>query len=392
MALTAASDAGERQFEVRLERSDFDYYSDDAFREDEIGGIPVLRVRSFSDGYGDELDRFVQTASDHRGEAAIVVDIRGNGGGNERWPISWIQRLTGRRAGAVFIVSELESKTSMMGRANLSAYALRRQPDTRIFEHQLRKFTRAAESFERGTRQPGWTGPDYPSLPLIANDTTVVLVTNDQVASAGEGMVLRLSQAENVVVVGENTHGCLTFGNISLHQLPNSKITVQLPINFNFTLDLQSREEMGLVPDLWVPAAGAVNAAVAALRAGTISTSQALPAAVLEVELKPENPGLRVRLRQLAGWLFVAVWTVGASVWSYCTRKKPWLATLVGALWLAVGGVWLGREPEKPVGLGLLLAGIVCLVWGGWGLWKRWREPVTVAEGGVEGAGGTDGQ
>jgi hypothetical protein len=113
LLLMAANETGERQFEVELQRSNFNYYSEDIFREDIIGGIPVVRVRSFSDPYADELNQFVKTASSHRGEPVIIVDIRGNHGGNERWPISWIQGLTGERAESVFIFSELTSKTTM---------------------------------------------------------------------------------------------------------------------------------------------------------------------------------------------------------------------------------------------------------------------------------------
>ena len=195
-------------------------YSEDVFREDVIGGIPVVRVRSFSDYYADELNQFLKTASNHRGEPAIIIDVRGNGGGNEHWPISWIQRLTGRRAGAVFIFSELESKTSMIGRANASAYWYHRNSNTPIFERDAERFTHVAEAFESGTRQPSWTGPYYPEMPLIANDTTVIVVTNGLVASAGEGLVMRISQAENVVVVGENTCGALTFGNLPVRVAP----------------------------------------------------------------------------------------------------------------------------------------------------------------------------
>ena len=89
---------------------------------------------------------------------------------------------------------------------------------------------------------------------------------------------MRLSQAENVVLVGENSMGCLTFGNAGAHQLPHSKLMVWLPINVGLYLDKEFHEEDGLIPDLWVPAADAVNYAVAAVRQGTITTSQ--PAAV----------------------------------------------------------------------------------------------------------------
>ena len=111
--LLAANEVQERRLEIALQRSDFAHYSNDLFREDTIGGIPVIRVRSFSDHHADALNPFVETASAHRGEPVIIVDSRGNGGGNEARLIRWIQGLTGQRAEPVFIFSELHSKTTM---------------------------------------------------------------------------------------------------------------------------------------------------------------------------------------------------------------------------------------------------------------------------------------
>jgi len=373
LLLTAVDEEGERQFEIDLQRSDFEYFSEDIFREDVLGGIPVVRVRSFSDYYAAELNQFVKTASDYRGEPVVIFDIRGNGGGNERWPISWIQKLTGQRAESVFVFSELYSKTSMIGRANAFNFWYH-ENDMFSYRAEADKFTSFAKAYESGARQPGWTGTRYPQVPLIPNDTTVIVVTNDQVASAGEGLVMRISQAENVVVVGENSMGALTFGNISAHQLPHSKLMIWMSINFGLFLDQEFREGRGLAPDLWVPAADAVNYAVAAVRQGTITTSQPLSSAMLQQDFVPESPWARVlNTRNL---LVVAFLSASGSVWAYFMRKKPRNVAVIGGVWLVFGSIWLAMEPERPVGIGVQLAGVVCLVWGGINLLKARQAPL----------------
>jgi hypothetical protein len=197
------------------------------------------------------------------------------------------------------------------------------------------------------------------------------MVTNGSVASAGEGLIMRLSQAENVVVVGENSMGCLTFGNGGAHQLPNSKLMVWLPINFGLYLDMEFREEEGLMPDLWVPAADAVNYAVAAVRQGTITTSQPLPSALLQQDFVPESPWTRFLNIRYAG--VVALFLAGGSVWAYFMRKKAHIVASAGCVWLVFGSIWMVMEPQKPLGFGGLLAGVVCLVWGGINLWLARR-------------------
>ena len=362
---------GERRFEIDLARSDYDHYARSVFSEDRLGGIPVIRVRGFGSVAEDQLRRFVETGSAHRGEPVLIVDARGNQGGDETWPIQWIQGLTGWRAGSVFIFSELHNKTTMAGRANLFADLHRRFPDTYNFGEEAKRHAELAESFEDGSSEPYWVGPYFPELPLIPNDTTLVIVMNGRVASAGEGLVMRASQAENVVLVGENTRGCLTFGNAGTHRLPHSGLRVSLPINFGLYLDGMSREEVGLAPDLWVPAADAVNYAVAAVRNGTISTRLPLPAAILREPFVPEDPWARSRRKTLVLTGLIALYGIGGSVWAFFMRKRPRILTGFGVVWLAIGGIWLWMG--KPIGIGFLLIGAICLLWGGINL-ARTRE------------------
>lgn len=364
LLLKAIEEGGSCQFSIKLMRSDFDSYADSIFQEDQLGGIPVVRVQSFSDDYEEELDRYVKTASRFRDQPVVVVDIRGNGGGNERWPIAWIRGLTGRRAESIFVTSELESKTTMVGRANSFKYLIQQGSDSSFNTSNEDRYYRSAASFEGGNRQPRWTTPMYPKLPLIPNDTTVIVITNDQVASAGEGFVMRISQAENVVVVGENTMGALTFGNGSLHQLPNSKMRVWMPINFGIFSDQVFREEVGLTPDLWVPAADAVNYAIAAIRKGTISTELPLPVDMLEQKFVPESPWLMLLQMDTSSWLLMVVFIIGGGVCIFVNRKKVRFLLIIGVVWIGFSIFFINRANERGIVAGFLFLGILSLIAG----------------------------
>jgi hypothetical protein len=233
-----------------------------------------------------------------------------------------------------------------------------------------------ARRFEDAKSQPDWVGPFFPLMPLIANDTTVVIVTNERVASAGEGLVMRASRAENVVRVGKNTMGCLTFGNAGLHQLPHSRLRLKMPINFGLFMDGKSREEKGISPDFWVPAADAVNCAVAAIRNGTIKTYQPLPATILEESFVPEDPWARVRRERLLLASLIALFGAGAGVWSFFMRAKPRVLVGAGFVWLTIGVAWVGME--KPIGWGFLLIGAVCLASGGIFLANSHSAPIRI--------------
>jgi CubicO group peptidase (beta-lactamase class C family) len=65
---------------------------------------------------------------------------------------------------------------------------------------------------------------------------------------------------------------------------------------------------------------------------------------------------------------------VGAgSVWAYFMRKKPRIVAVIGAVWIVCGGAWMFAG--VLVGFGLLLMGIIGLVWGGVNLLRTRQAP-----------------
>jgi len=122
------------------------------------------------------------------------------------------------------------------------------------------------------------------------------------------------------------------------------------------------------MPDLWVPAADAVNYAVAAVRQGTITTSQPLLSAMRQQAFVPEGPWTRFLSLRYVG--IVALFLAGGSVWAYFMRKKPHIVAVMGVVWLVFGSIWMVMKPEKSVSFGLQLVGVVGLVWGGINLLK----------------------
>ena len=148
---------------------------------------------------------------------------------------------------------------------------------------------------------------------------------------------MRASQAENVLLVGENTMGCLTFVNAGIFQLPHSRLKVHLPTNFGLYTDLEFREGKGLAPDLLVPAADAVNYAVAAVRSGTIRTREPLSPAVLQQRFVPEDPWDWAQTEKVLPILVIGLTVLMGIVMAFVNRRKPLPVTLLGGGWSIVG-------------------------------------------------------
>jgi len=362
----------EQQIRLHRSLSRSEFRPRKKFADDRIGGIPVVRVGSFADYYGRELQAIVDRAESYRGEPYVILDIRGNGGGNTTWPRRWIQAFTGGSPSLKQALTELVSRTSMIGRANLFALLLNvyRGEEREAVQVDFERFQAEAARFDDPGVTPHWSGIYLPAIDPIPNPTTLIVIQDREVASAGEGAISYLmNQVENVVFVGENTMGALTFGQVSVHRLPHSKLLVYLPIKLNVPLDLQIREATGFTPDYWVPARQALNHAVAAARAGTIPTHVPLPAGQFDVEFVPERtlPSWIPRQRDL---VFGLLFLIMGAVVIVANRKRGHAFFLFASLFaFALGaGYVIFKSPAGYV------LGVVGLVFAVIGLAKRRRQ------------------
>jgi len=357
LELRARSGQEVRQWRITLSRSQPRYSG--IFEEKKVGGVPVVRIRSFGDHPKEYIDRFLDSASRYKGESCLIVDIRGNGGGNEEWPKQWIIRFTGRPPDRVQVFTELISETTMIGRSNSYALALHNAPELEEqgYRMKVEEFRGYAESIEEKDITPYWWPFEVPGPQEIPSNTTLIVLMDANVYSAGEGFISYLHQVENVVLVGENSGGALTYGQMSHHRLPNSKLLVGLPTSLNVFVDLEYREEKGFFPDLWVPTGEALNYAVAAVRRGTIATSQAYREEIMDVEFIPEEPPMRERTSELLPIFFAAFYGIALV---YFNRERRMFFLLSGIIGVPLGVFLLSREPT--LGYVCILLGLECLI------------------------------
>lgn len=84
-------------------------------------------------------------------------------------------------------------------------------------------------------------------------DGTCIMLVNSNTASAGETAVLYGKSLRNFILVGENTMGCNTFGNVAGYTLRNSRILCRIPNVINLCENPGDCEEgRGFTPDFWV--------------------------------------------------------------------------------------------------------------------------------------------
>ncbi|MCP4550135.1 MAG: hypothetical protein GY835_27050 [bacterium] len=183
------------------------------------GVTPVLGVRSMDVR---RLDGLPATADTLRNEPAMVLDLRGNYGGGDDPAMLWGPRLSGQYFEWVgYVVS----------------YTGQSDP--------LRRY----RSFP-GSRMN--TDPQTEAATPYGGSLKVLI--DRGVASSGETFTHVASQIIGAVLLGENSSGCVNYGNVTPHApLPHSG----LKLNFGrsrFVADWvrPTREGIGFFPDYWL--------------------------------------------------------------------------------------------------------------------------------------------
>lgn len=231
------------------------------FRRYLEGEVTIVSIRSFSDD-PDALRKFHQDAENLRIEALVVVDLRGNSGGLISIPAQWITGLTWRTPAFPFIRTEIESRTAIAGKINLNA-------GRDLNAAQVQTLLR---DWENGKRQPRWSNILVPELVPFRWHQLMVVLMDNQTASAGEVMLGYLRQFEHVVFIGENSAGCITYGDVSSYTLPHSNLPIRFGSELFITPDLTHFEGKGFAPDLWMPSNKALPAALAAIKRGWLKS------------------------------------------------------------------------------------------------------------------------
>ena len=170
-------------------------------------------ARELGEGLGD-------TADELRGQDALILDLRGNHGGSDDAAHEWCGRLS-------------PQTFDNCPWANLDD-----------------GFAEGAARWSCGrTSRWSWSGGATESFA-----GRLFLLIDRDVASSGETFVRFASQIPGTVILGENSMGCVTYGNCSIvESLPHSGITVRFGYSkFVENTVMPVREGVGFFPHYWL--------------------------------------------------------------------------------------------------------------------------------------------
>lgn len=254
---------GDKKYKINFkETKRNDYYENTVFKEFETKDSAYIKITDFmevlpqNDDYKSKqeiLRQYVNCAKKYINKKNIILDLRENSGGNDEYSFNFFKNLYGHN---VNIVSNLDSSCS----SNLeylvskpikefveSDYVWKRNAPYYLtnYEQGKKNWFSMKSRYSYKLKSPKFKG-------------TIFIISDKKTASSGEATIFfakkLFSKTNQVKVVGENSAGCITYGNVLNYKLPNSGLIINIPsskyvccINGNEV----NIEGKGFYPDYW---------------------------------------------------------------------------------------------------------------------------------------------
>ncbi|NNN05670.1 MAG: hypothetical protein HKL90_07195 [Elusimicrobia bacterium] len=236
------------------------------FESRTIDGIPVLSLRTLRLEHASDMERFVATAEKLRREPFIILDLRGNNGGNDGYGVRWLRALTNETIHYGLEKDALLSPLVGVGEINARNDRLQYVQDAegrRQIEDLLDSAVKRLEKSDASAQPRKWETRtfDYPGQARRKFPGTLIVLSDGANSSSGESFVRMARSLSSTVVLGENSAGVETFSPVNMYRLPDSGIEISMGGAIN-QMDGTIFEGKGISPDLWIDEADILPVAV----------------------------------------------------------------------------------------------------------------------------------
>ena len=218
---------------------------EESFYRTEVDGIELVRIADFGADNHELMLEFAESGSDLADTDKLIVDLMGNSGGSSRYGKGFIEGLNR--------VAHWRMYYAMLcSPATIGSYAATETED--MPEEVAASITRMQQSLERLRETPVrcwlYLNDEIRSREMGDYQGRAVFLTDRYVASSGEALLDYSKSVPNAVLVGENSAGVGTFGEVRQYWLPNSHISLYLPSKLFLAPGFE--EGVGYLPDYWL--------------------------------------------------------------------------------------------------------------------------------------------
>ncbi|MCK4506322.1 MAG: hypothetical protein KAW14_11970 [Candidatus Aegiribacteria sp.] len=212
----------------------------------EIDGIDFIRISSFAVNHHETLLEFAESGAALAETNRFIVDLMGNHGGSSVYGRDFIKGLNGVAQWRMYYAMLCSPATI----GSIAAMPINEgMPEE--FEETINRMQQALERLrERPVRNWMYVRDELPARQMGNYEGCAAFLIDRGVASSGEALIDYSKSVPGAVLIGENSAGVGSFGEVRRYWLPNSFISLSLPSKLFLAPGFE--EGIGYLPDYWL--------------------------------------------------------------------------------------------------------------------------------------------
>jgi hypothetical protein len=235
--------------------------SDKVFESEQKGDITYVRVSKLDERYQNTLKKFVAIGSELKNKKFIVYNLVNVDGGNAIYPRLFIENLNTNARGFDYMAvlhSPSVNQAYMPGKNLWMSIFLPKE--WLVADVEIEKLPSDIAQIISELRDENEKLRANPSInwEIVKNEIPetgsfkgrFITIINSKVGSAAINATAFTKSIPNNIIVGENTSGGFTFGEVVYYCLGNSKLKLKIPTKIVITKDFNY--EQGFLPDYWL--------------------------------------------------------------------------------------------------------------------------------------------
>jgi len=235
--------------------------SDKVFETTKKDSITYVRVTNFEDKYRNQLKKFVNSGKKLKNRELIVYNLINNDGGNAIYPRFFTENLNTNAKGFEYMAtlhSPAINQAYMPGKNtwlsdNIPIEWLNGDVDPDKLPPEIAQTgqdIRNENTMFKQTPSVFWEIIENKVPETGTFSGRFITIINSRVGSSANNATAFTKSIPNSILIGENTSGGYTFGEIVYYNLKHSRLKLKLPIKIITHKDFSY--DRGFLPDYWL--------------------------------------------------------------------------------------------------------------------------------------------
>lgn len=250
-------------WEIKLHRCKIStaHNAEKVFESEQKGNITYVRVSKLDEKYQNTLKKFTDIGSELKDRELIIYNLVNVDGGNAIYPRLFIENLNTNAKGFEYMAvlhSPSVNQVYMPGKNLWMSTFLPKE--WLVADVEIEKLPRDISQIISEVRDENQKFRSEPTIhwEIIKNEIPetgsykgkFITIINSKVGSAAINATAFTKSIANSIIIGENTSGGFTFGEVIYYNLKNSKLKLKLPTKIVINKDFNY--EQGFLPYYWL--------------------------------------------------------------------------------------------------------------------------------------------